>query len=185
MSYDAATVEAIDRYFESGGVIHRIPFGVSGFEMFWEDAAHRRFAFVGWLRKYGEHRLPTDALDCLQAGLLTIVQARAPLVWITAFDLGPDNATAHAIAKNIHATDASVRRSLELLECRRYILRLFRRGGRVSFQALGTRAPDWRQFMGCKPRLIGRAVESDAVESPQPLHHRAGQLETRRMQAAG
>jgi hypothetical protein len=149
---DPEIVHAIDRYFASGGVIHYIPFGVSGFADAMMVADARHYAYLGWLRRYGERQLPADALVYLRAGLVTIVQARAPVVWSTVAVLGRRDADTARIAQTISATESSVRRTLELLSCRGHVRRV-RVQGRVRYEAVGESPPDWREFMERAPQF--------------------------------
>jgi hypothetical protein len=149
--HDPAIVQAIDVYFANGGTVHRIPFGVSGIHDFRFECNARHFGFLGWAHRYGRGGLPAEAIEFLEAGRLTTVQVRAPIVWETMRAAGPYGLPAREISECMQVAETSVRRSLSLLEVFKYAAS-HRRQRFVFYRALGERAPDWRMFMAT-PRL--------------------------------
>jgi len=168
MIRDVAILAAIELYFAKGGEIHRYPSGVSGRQIV--DHDFRRFAYSRWVRRYGHELLPREALHCLELGIITVTEARTPIVWTTVRLLGIELATCNAVAASMRTGETSARRSLEMLEYRNYVFR-DRRHGRDFFGVLGERAPHWREFIS--PLQVVAATRMPAYAKPAPAEPEA------------
>lgn len=127
----------IASYVARGGVIHRVPFGVSGLSA---RRQARDAARAGNLRKYGMPFVPVAARALVIAGRITIAEARIDLVFAALLDGAP---TLTDLSATLNMSPHRMRAVVELLERDGYVKREAR-----ALRVLATpQRPSWTNYV--------------------------------------